>query len=262
MANYVLGRGKILFDQFTSGAVVSASTVGTGERYFGNTPEFNLTQESSKLEHFNSDAGLRVKDKAVLLELNRSGNFVTDDISVENMAAFFLGQSSTVSQTSATAQTSAFTSVLGDRYYQLGASPSNPAGVKKVTSVVVKNTLTPATVYVEGTDYTVDLELARIYTIAGSALVGVGITVTYNRSATTFERVVTLSSTASIEGSLRFVSENAEGVKRDIFFPYVKLSPAGDFALKGDEWQKLGFDVEVLKKADNIESMYIDGRPA
>lgn len=262
MANYVLGRGKLFFDQFTAGATITAATRGGGELYLGNTPEFNLTQESNKLDHFNSDAGLRVKDKSVLLELNRTGNFITDNISVENLAMFFLGQSSTVNQASATAQTYAITGVLGDRYYQIGESASLPAGIKDIASLVITNTTTPATVYVLGTDYTVDLERARIYVPLGSAMIGVGITCTYNVNATTYERITTLSNTSTVEGKLRFVSENAEGTKRDIIFPYVKLSPAGDFALKGDEWQQLGFDVEILKKADGIADMYIDGLPA
>lgn len=262
MANYVLGRGRVMFDPFTAGTVVTAATFGTGERYLGNTTEFNITTESTKLDHFNSDAGLRVKDKSVVLEVNRTGNIICDDISLDNLAAFFLGDVSTVTQTSSTGSTSAFAAVQADRYYQLGQTSTTPAGVKDVASVVVTNTATPATTYVAGTDYTVNLELGRIYIIAGGACVGQGITVTYNRNATTFERVATSSSVASIEGALRFISENAEGVKRDIYFPYVKLAPSGDFALKGDDWQQLAFDIEILQKADGVAAMYIDGRPA
>jgi len=41
--------------------------------------------------------------------------------------------------------------------------------------------------------------------------------------------------------------------------PYVKLMPNGDFALKGDEWQQLSFNIEVLKKG-TLEAVYMDGR--
>lgn len=259
--NYTLGRGKLYFDPFASGATVTASTAGLGERYLGNSPEFTLSLESTKLDHFNADQGIRTKDKSVLLELNRTGSFVVDDISAENLSLFVLGSTSTVSQTSASGVTSAFTAVKAGQFYQLGVSPTTPAGVRDVTSVVVTNTATPATTYVLGTHYNLDADLARIEVIEGSAMVGVGITVTYNRNATTYERIVTGAS-AEVEGALRFIAFNAEGTQRDFYFPYVRLTPSGDFALKGDEWQQLSFEVEILSKADTINAIYIDGRPA
>ena len=53
---------------------------------------------------------------------------------------------------------------------------------------------------------------------------------------------------------------NPEGAKMDYFMAYVRLSPNGDFALKGEEWQQLSLTVEVLKAGD-LERLYIDGRP-
>ena len=47
--------------------------------------------------------------------------------------------------------------------------------------------------------------------------------------------------------------------KIDYFFPAVSLSPNGDFALKGDEWQQIPLNVEILKGATN-EAIYADGR--
>jgi hypothetical protein len=43
--------------------------------------------------------------------------------------------------------------------------------------------------------------------------------------------------------------------------PYVKLSPNGDYALKGDEWQQIPLSIEVLK-ASGKEAIYRDGVPA
>lgn len=259
--NYTLGRGKLYFDPFPANSTVTATTAGTGERYLGNSPEFTIALESTKLDHFNADEGVRVKDRSVLLELNRTGSFVVDDISAENLALFVLGTNSTVSQTSSTGSTSLFTSVVGGNYYQIGVTASTPAGVRDVASVVITNTATPATVYVAGTDYVLDADLARFQVVDGSSMDGVNITVTYNRNATTWERVVTAAA-AEVEGSMRFVAYNAEGTQRDFYFPYVRLTPSGDFSLKGDDWQQLSFDVEILKKADTIEAIYIDGRPA
>ena len=57
------------------------------------------------------------------------------------------------------------------------------------------------------------------------------------------------------------MSDNPKGANRDYYFPYVKLTPDGDYALKGEEWMQIGFSFEILKKADNIEGAYVDGRP-
>ena len=70
-----------------------------------------------------------------------------------------------------------------------------------------------------------------------------------------------VSSSNSVYGALRFVADNPKGDNRDYYFPYVKLAPDGDYALKGDEWQQISFSFEVLKKASNIEAVYVDGRP-
>jgi hypothetical protein len=259
--NYTLGRGKVFFDPFATGATVTASLKGLGERYLGNTPEFSLALESSKLDHFNADEGVRTKDRSVLLELNRTGSFTCDNIDADNLSLFVLGSKSTVSQSALTAQTTLYEVVLADNAYQIGASATNPAGVRKVASVVITDTDTPATTYVLNTDYTLDTDLARVTVIAGSSMVGKDITITYNTTVTTYEKIVTAAD-AEVEGSLRFIAYNAEGTQRDFYFPYVRLTPSGDFALKGDDWQTLSFDVEVLKKADTVEAIYINGRPA
>lgn len=254
MADYVLGRGKLFFDPFTAGTKTK-----TGQRYLGNTPEFNLTLESEKLDHFNSDEGVRVKDDSALLELNRTGSFSTDNIAAENLALFILGDVSTVTQAAVAVNDEALGAVIPGRYYQLGASTSNPVGVRGVTGVSV--TINPgATTAVLGTDYTLDATLGRIYIIEGGAFDGVKTaTVDYTPVANSRERVTTNAS-ASVEGALTFISYNTKGEQRDWVFPYVTLTPSGDFALKGDEWQTMTFDFEV-GQLDGVAAIYVDGRP-
>ena len=100
--NYTFGRYRVYFDQFLPG-----TKTPTGQRYLGNTPELNMTSESENLDHFDADNGIRIKDDSMLLELNRAGSFVTDHISPENLALFFLGDASLVTQASAAAQSEA-----------------------------------------------------------------------------------------------------------------------------------------------------------
>ena len=259
---YTLGRGRVFFDRFPANAVVSALTRGDGERYFGNTPEFSLTSESEDLEHFDSDSGVKVKDASVQLSQSRSGSFTCDNIDSENVALMFLGSATTLTQAAAPGVVEVFTTAKRGRFIQLGVSVANPSGVRKVANVVVKKGGAPwsTTVTMAG-NYEVDEARGRIYIEADAPAINAeDIQVTYDIQANTRDRIV--SGSNSIYGSLRYVADNPTGENKDFFMPYVKISPDGDYALKGDEWQTMGFSFEVLKKASNVEAVYIDGQPA
>ena len=250
-----LGRGKLFFAKFTPG-----TKVHTGFRYIGNTPEFNLNSESETLDHYNSDEGVRVKDDSVLLQLNRTGSFITDSIDVDNLSLFLLGESSIVAQASATAQQYDISGVQQGRHYQIGETALNPSGFRSLTSVSVQNDAATPVVYTVNTDYTIDLTLGLLYIIPGGAIAnGTNLEVLHSRSAVSRSRIITAAS-ATIEGALKFVAANPKGDNVDFLMPYVQLAPNGDFALKGDEWQQLPFSVEILK-LDGRESIYVDGRP-
>lgn len=254
--NYVLGRGKLYFDPFASGTKNK-----TGERYLGNTTEFNINIESESLDHFDSDQGVRTKDDSVILELTRTGAMTTDNISEENAALFVLGDVSDVSQTSTPVTDENLGPVIPGRFYQLGATSANPQGVRGVTSVTVTDDAGTPVTAVEGTDYNIDLSLARIEILEGGLFDGVkSALVDYTPDANTRKRVTTTAA-ASVEGAMRFVAFNAKGKQKDVYIPYVTLQPTGDWALKGDDWQNMGFSVEI-GELPGMAAMYIDGRPA
>lgn len=260
--NYTLGRGRVFFDRFPANTVVTATTRGTGERYLGNTPEFSTTSESEDLEHYDSDSGVRVKDGSVQLTLNRTGSFTCDNINAENVALYFLGDASTVTQTSSVGVQEVLSGgVKRGYFYQLGASEPRPAGVRGVANVVVKKGGGFATTVSLSGNYQVDETRGRIYIEPTSTDIpdGTVIQITYDILANTREQVV--SKSTAIYGSLRFVADNPTGANRDYYFPYVKLAPDGDYNLKGDEWQQIGFSMEILKKASNVDALYIDGQP-
>ena len=254
--NYTLGRGELHFDKFAPGTCNK-----TGERYLGNTPELNRTTESENLDHFNSDRGIRVKDKSILLEKSDSGTFILDEISTENVALWFLGDVSVVAQSAATSvvQNIPANRIKPGTYIQLGESRANPTGHRNVTLTSV--TSDPVgTTYSLNVDYTIDAELGRLYIVPGGAIDGTTpLIVTYATAASTREQIVVGDGT-TIEGALRFISYNPTGPRRDYYWPYVQLRADGDLALKGDEWQQLSFAFDILK-LDGYASQYIDGRP-
>lgn len=261
--NYTLGRGRVFFDRFTPAQVaagITASTQGEGERYFGNTTEFNMTSEEEVLDHFSSEGGIRVKDDSVSLQLDRTGTLTTDHIDAANLALLFLSDgATTASQSSATGSTYVVTVNQG-RFYQIGVTTGNPSGVRLVSNVVVAKGAGFSTNVTASGNWEVDEALGRIYILPGAADIpdGTEIEITYDVAAATREQVI--SKSQSIYGALRFVSDNPKGTNRDYYMPYCKLSPNGDYNLKGDDWQTMSFSFEVLQKASNIQGVYIDGR--
>jgi hypothetical protein len=250
--NYALARGEVYFDRFAPG-----TTDITGEMYFGNTPEVNTTTESEELEHFDSDHGVNEKDDAVTLSQDMTGSMTTDNIVADNLALLFRGTKATVSQTSATGLTSTFGNVKQGRYYQLGTSDSVPYGFRHVTNVVVSISASPVTML---GNYDVDLDLGRIYIEPGAPGIaeGANISVAFDRAAYSMDVIV--SGAEEIEGALRYIGYNPKGELLDYFWPRVKLSPNGDFALKsGEDWQTIPFNIEFLRKG-NLQKVYVTNR--
>ena len=250
--NYTLGRGEVHFGQFKP-----TTQIPRGERYLGNTPELGFTAEQENLDHYSSDRGVRIKDESVLLQLDYAGSFITDNVSPDNVAAFFLGDALTTTVASATGVAFTLSDIEQGMSYQLGTTDATPSGARKIAVFAIT---TPAAC-VAGVDYVVDLELGRVTILEGSTKLTEGLVSvvgTYNVEASTRNRVISKANT--IEGTLRYIAKNPAGDNIDYFMPWVKLTPNGDFQLKGDEWQQLPFTLEILKKG-SLESIYMDGRP-
>lgn len=257
--NYTLGRGEIYFARFADG-----TTTPGGERYIGNTPEFNLTIEEEKLEHFSSDEGIREKDDSVSLQVNRTGTLITDNIDPENVALFFFGEKSTVSEAGGAVNGEEIDDVQQGLYYQLGVSVSKPSGVRGLDissdgEFVVQDAEDLSDPFTVDIDYTIDEETARLYIVPGGGITnGTDLVIDYNVLASSRDRVI--SGSQPVQGTLRYIAKNPKGTKQDYFFASVQISPNGDFALKSDEWQQIPFNIEILKLSDR-EAIYLDGRP-
>lgn len=265
---YTLGRGEVFFNKFKPG-----TNIGEGERYLGNTPEYSLTNDVETLDHFNSDRGLREKDESVLLEISSSGSMTCDNISGDNVALFFLGNLLTKSSTSVTAQKEVFTSWKRGYTMQLGTTDTTPTGVRKVSNVKVGKAASDASLNMTGDigaipgvtiidaagNYEVDTELGRLYLEPTSSEINGDIKLVVQFDVAAQSRQMVVSSNDVVQGSLRFVAHNAKGENKDYFFPKVTLSPDGDYNLKGDDWQSMGFTFEALKLPGR-ERVYIDIR--
>lgn len=256
--NLTLGKGKVYFEPYDPG-----TTVGHGEIYLAQTTEFSYTVATESLDGYDADEGINVLLEQVLTQVDVTGALQTQDISMEKINLFLLGtgvQSKVV--VSATAQTLTVTDAKQGRYYQLGVSTSSPAGLPRctVTGVTVGGTavLGPT----NWSQTAEDIELGRVYIITGSTGIpeNADPVFTYNVAASTRDAVV--SKDQQIRGALRFVSSNPAGTNRNYYFPLVNMAPDGDYALKGSEWQTMGFSFTALKRDSATERVYVDGRSA
>ena len=250
--NYVVGRGKLYFNQFLPGT----KTLSGGSRYLGNSPELSLSQDEDKLDHYNSDEGIKVKDASVSLQNDQSGSFNLDDISPENLALWFRGAVQNNVIAGGAVADEAHTAAKGT-YIQLGVSDTDPIGARNVSLVTVTNVTQAGAVVAAAGNYELDAVTGRILILDDAPDIDEDdeLTIDYTAAAGT-EEVVIAAGTV-IEGRLEFMASNAAGENRDYIWPYVQLRPDGDFALKGDDWQNMTFSMEVLKLNDSTERQYI-----
>jgi len=351
--NYVVGRGRLFFGQFRKG-----TRKPQGQKYFGNTPELSLAQDEETLDHYSSEGGARVKDASVTLQTDSTGSFQCDNISNNNLALWFRGEtlrrieagsgsaSGTITLNAASpapgdtltindmeiefvaanvnpigmqisvgatlaetatrianfinatpplgvtataansvvtvrsaaagtagndvtlAKTSANITLSGGTldggtdvtesiaisrglWYQLGVMPETPQGVRSVGGLALAGVPDEA--------YILEADTGRFYVHADAAVVdGTLVEATYGVAAAVED--VVIAKGENIEGELQFIANNAAGENKDYFWPFVRLTPDGDFSLKGDDWQNMTFNFEILKRDEVVERQYITTR--
>lgn len=248
--NYVIGRGKLYFDPFLPGT----KTVSGSERYLGNSPELSSSQNEDKVDHYSSDFGIKVKDESVSIQNDLSLSFSLDDISSDNLALWYRGEAQSNALSAVVNGTTTVEAVKLGTYVQLGRTAGNPIGARNVSSVTAAIGVTPVT---EAGNFEVDAVTGRVFILENAADITDGDDIEFTYDAASGTEDVVIAAGESIRGRLVFIADNAAGANRDYIWPYVQISPDGDFALKGDDWQKMTFTGEVLKLNDSTERQYI-----
>ena len=161
-SNKALGSGKIFFD------LIDSNGAFTGERYLGDTPGFTASTVSEKVEDYTSDGATAQKDVNVTTKVTRTAKITCKNVDADNLALFLLGSVSSVAQNAASIVGEAVSNVQLGRFYQLGISATDPNGARNVSAVAVSDVV--PTVYVENTDYSLDLAMGRIYILPGGSI--------------------------------------------------------------------------------------------
>ena len=168
---------------------------------------------------------------------------------------FATGANGTVSGatlTGGTDVTETITGVERGRWYQLGVDADNPQGVGFVGGVSITG--------VAADSYLVDAAAGRIQILEDADDISDGDDLEVNYGLVAGIDDIVIARGENIEGEMQYIANNAAGRNDNYFWPYVKLTPDGDFNLKGDEWLTTTFNFEILKRDELVERQYITRR--
>lgn len=243
--DYSLGRGTLYIAKLNTSTGLPDES---GYRDVGNVPDFSISINIEELLHQSSRQGLKVTDKRVVTSQTMNISLSLDELSAENMALFFSGDTLESVNNPAVAGFSSValtTTVVLGRWYDI----VNGSGVRAVdldaTKVAVKGGATGVTALVEGADYLLDLKMGRIFTLAVPATLVAGdnlnVVLTADAGAAAkLDQVLSLSK-SSEQLVLKFISENPANDDEQVEFQFhsATLSAEGDFSLIGDDWTKM-----------------------
>lgn len=244
----IVGRGELYFDQFAP-----STRVGQGELYLGNTPSLTVSRAVVTLQQFVSYQGQKVEKEGTDVQDTHSVSFTTDNISLENMAAFYGVDYASASQTSGGPATESF-EVKPDAWLQLGKS-QRVQGLRAVTGVVVKKGV--ATIAASG-NYETDPALGRVHILIDAVDIDKGDTLDITFSWSASAQSLIIPSKRNLLGSMRYISNSPYGPKYNWYFPLVRLKGSGSIDLKSDEWQQVGFMADVFRLNPATEYTYVE----
>lgn len=239
-ADYSLGRGKLYVAKLNTSTGLPDTD---GYRDVGNVPDFSISIDIEELLHQSSQRGLRVTDKRVVVSQTMNLSISLDELSSQNMALFFSGDTATVTNPAVAgfAANVLTTSVKLGQWYDI----VNASGVRAVdvdAADVTVRKVAGAVVLVNGTDYLLDLKMGRIFvkTTATSITTGdsMDVAIAADAGAAASLLQVTALTKSAEQLVLKFISENPANNDEQVEFQFhsATLSAEGDFGLISDEF--------------------------
>ncbi len=245
----VIGRGEIYFDPFPPGQMT-----GSGEIYIGNTPEFTTSRDVDTVQMFDSFDGQKIAIESPIIRETHTARFTTDHISMENLALWHGGDQTLYLQNRLENISETYT-VLRGRFYQLGYSVNSPLGARGIESLTARKG--SVSIPVSG-NFEVDKINGRIGVLATAPDVENGDSITFTYERRDITNGAAIPSRRELFGALRFVSTNPVGVRKNFFYPFVKLMATGEIDLKGASWQTISFTVEAQRRNPLLDYLYVD----
>lgn len=244
-SRYFIGKGRLYF-----AAKNTTTGLPTDFTWLGNVPSLNLSTEQADVQHKESYTGLNLTDKVVATAQSANATFTVEEFTRGNLTYFLFGTSSSISAATVTNET--VIAKLG------GFVPVANINITTWTSLVLGSA--PATVYVNGTDYTVNLSTGMIYFPPTSTIAdGASLRASYASGAV--ERVSGFTGNQNPTYWLRFDGLNqAEDNKPVIIDIYnFRPKPVGSVSLISDEFSQLEIEGMALYE-DRMPDNTTDGR--
>jgi hypothetical protein len=234
---YHIGGGELLI------AELLTSGLPGGFRFVGNVPEITVNVSTETYEHLSSTTPTPIQDFSAITKITGSGKFALENKNAENLALFFLGESSTyvnpgiaglanVSMVAAGAG-----NIIKNTWYQVRNAAGDPVfGITSTNAIAIKTTNASPVTLTKDTDYTVDAVRGMVFlkatspiTTAIAASEGLTVTLTADATATVVDKVAVLTDTSK-KVAMRLISKNsADDDKITIYdFHKVSLAPDGD----------------------------------
>lgn len=249
---YNLGGGKVFF------AELDDAGFPKNFRKAGNTPEFTATVNTESYEHNSTQDGAPAQDLSVIIDSGAQVSFSLENWSAENMALFYLGESSSYTNPGVAGFADSTIVEDGDLvkygYYQIKDGNGEPVfGITATNAIEIKTTNGTPVTLTEDTDYTVDANsgLIRVEDTAAidtaiSGVEGLTCTITADSGATDVD-LVTLLSDIEKDVALMFESINAADSNDRTYYHFhkISLSANGDANLISQETGQLPMTGQV-----------------
>lgn len=235
-ADYNLGRGIIRIAELDS-----STGLPVEYRDLGNAPSFALSVDIEELVHQSSRTGLRTVDKRLTISQTVNFNFVLEELSAENLALFFSGEtnSATNPAVAGISEYQATASLVKGRWYSIYHQTTGvrALNIDEADVTVVHDKAGGNDTLVLGTDYTVDEKMGMVFILNSSSTAVAGntlhITLAANGGAAANVSQTRGATRSQVDYALKFIGVNPADNDQEfeVELHSVQVSPDGDFSL-------------------------------
>ena len=219
-------------------------------RDLGEVDDFNFTIAVDKIELTSSRSGLNVIVDEAVTKQDANGSFQMIDQSIYNNQLFSMA--ATPTENNQAASTGLTTTIIAKTglYVPINSTFSEV----NFENVVVKDS-TETTTYVENTDYTFDYDTGLLCALSsGSINNDEELHITYDVKQASTENLYGATQQI-VEKFIYFKGNQAKGKLQDLWC-YASLTPNGNKAMIGTDWEKLGINFKMLERGYFENGLY------